>query len=389
MIYRFGRFELDEGRRLLRRGSTEVFMQPLVFDLLALLLRNRSRVVPKDELLDALWPDATVGDGSLQRAISMVRSRLEDRSRDLIRTYRGYGYRFCGEVRTASRAADDLDGGQPSASSPAPEIHYARTRDDVSVAYWTLGKGAPLVYVPNLIWSHGHLEWVYPEIRRWYESLATGRKLVRFDPRGTGSSQRELTDYSLPAIQLDLMAVVDQLGLEEFSLFGEINSGPVVMRYAAENPQRVSALILWHTFARTRDIHGPKLAMLESLQPLMKHDWETYTETRAHMGFGWSDGASAHRYAALLRDSVSPDIALKSYEAGREDDVTALLPRIISPTLVLHRRRFYFWDVRVSRELAATLGEARLVVLEGAGSAPFLGDSGEVVRAIDGFLRRT
>lgn len=387
MIHRFEQFELDEERRRLRGPEGDIELQPLVFDLLAMLVRNHARVVSRDELMDALWPDVTVTEASLQRAVSVARSSLGDRAHRLIRTFIGYGYRFCGTVQTASAAGPAKGAITAPSPPPSPQLRYARTRDGVDIAYWTLGSGPPLVYVPNLIWSHGRLEWAYPEIRRWYQGLASHRTLVRFDPRGTGSSDRDLPTYSLPAIQLDLEAVVERAGLERFSLFGDLNGGPVAMRYAAENPHRVTGLVLWHTFARTADIEGPKLRMLESLQPLMDSDWETYTETRAHMGFGWSDGDSAHRYAALLRRCVDPATARASYRAGREEDVTRLLPRIASPALVLHRQRFHFWDEQVSRDLAARLPDARLVVLDGAGSAPFLGDSAAVVAAIDAFDR--
>ncbi|MCI0885571.1 MAG: adenylate/guanylate cyclase domain-containing protein [Chloroflexi bacterium] len=267
-----------------------------------------------------------------------------------------------------------------------PQIQYAKTSDGVNIAYWTLGEGSPLVYLPNLIWSHGQLEWQIPEIRRWYEQLAERRTLVRLDPRGTGSSQRDIENYTLEAIQFDIEAVVDRLELDTFALFGDLNAGSVAIRYAANHPDRVAHLILWHTYARVADVRGPKWNMLESLQARMDQDWESYTETRAHMGFGWSDGESAHRYAKIMRDCTTPEMALKAYDAAREDDVTALLPRISSPTLVLHRRELYFWDVQASQNLAATIPDSRLVVLEGVASAPFLGDSDAVVAAIRDFL---
>jgi pimeloyl-ACP methyl ester carboxylesterase len=385
MIYRFGRFELDEAARELRRGGSEINLQPLVFDLLATLVRNHARVLSKDELLAILWPDVTVTESSLQRAISVARSALGDGSHDLIRTFTGYGYRFRGDVVAASGPVAGAAPAPPVAAEPAPEVHYAVTDDGVDIAYWMLGEGPPLVYVPNLIWSHGRLQWEYPEIRRWYQRLARGRQIVRLDLRGTGSSQREIESYSISDVQRDVEAVVDRLGLDRFALFGDLNGGVVAMRYAAAHPRRVSRLVLWHPFANARGIEGPKLSMLESLQPLMGEDWETYTETRAHMGSGWSDGESAHRYAALLRQCVEPEMARRSYEAIRAADVTPWVPRIAAPTLVLHRRHFYFWDAQVSRDLAASIPDARLVVLDGAGSAPFLGDADGVVAAIEGF----
>ncbi len=386
MLYRFDRFELDEAARQLRRDSAPVSLQPLVFNLLSLLVRQRRRVVSKDELLDALWPGVSVTESSLQRAVSLARTALGDRRHTLIRTAVAYGYQFCGEVE-ADGGADDRGGSEPAAASgPEPAVRYARTRDGVSIAYWTLGEGDPLVYVPNLIWSHGVREWQVPEIRRWYRRLARGRRLVRLDPRGTGSSERRLGHYSAEAVQHDVEAVVARLGLDRFSMFGDVTGGPVVIRYAASHPDRVSRLILWHGFARDADIRGPRLDMLESLHPLMLNDWETYTETRAHMGFGWSDGESAHRYAALMRDSVDPETAFGTYRALRREDVTALLPRIPSPALLLHRRGFHLWTIDASRNLAARLPDARLVVLDGAASTPFLGGVDRTLAAIDAFL---
>lgn len=382
MIHRFDRFELDENTRRLRRDGEPVPLQPLVMNLLVLLVRNHRRVMSKDELRNALWPGTVVTGASLQRAMSLVRTALEDASHELVRTYPRYGYRLCAAVRTLERPA------VPAApeSGPEPPVRYARTPDGVRIATWSLGAGPPLVIVPNIIWSHGRLEWRVPEIRRWYERLARGRRLIRFDPRGTGSSQRRPARISIDAVLDDLDAVVDRAGLDTFALFGDLNGGAVAAKFAASRPERVSHLILWHAYARTRDIDGPKMRMLESLQPLMSQDWETYTETRAHMGLGWSDGASAHRYAALLRECTEPDTALRAYKATRREDVTRDLPRIAAPTLVLHRRHFYFWDVQVSEDLAARIPDARLVVLEDAGSAPFLGDSGAVAAAIDTFL---
>ena len=267
-----------------------------------------------------------------------------------------------------------------------PRIRYARTKDGVSIAFWTLGEGTPLVYIPNLIWSHAHLEWQFPEVRLWYERLAEARKLVRFDPRGTGLSQRDVGEYSLQAVQMDLEAVVERLRLETFALFGDLNAGPVAIAYAANHPERVSRLILWCSWARTADYKGPKTQMLESLQTVMDKDWETYTETRAHMGVGWSEGESAHRYAALMRECIKPEMAWKVYRAVDEDDVSPLLSQVTSPTLVLHRRQLYFWDVQVSQSLASRIPDARLAVLEGVASAPYLGDAESLLAAIDEFL---
>ncbi len=125
-----------------------------------------------------------------------------------------------------------------------PRIRYARTADGISIAFWTLGDGFPLVYLAGGPWSHVEL-WNVPECRRWYERLARNRRLVRYAVRGTGLSDREVADFSLDALVRDAEAVVDQLGLERFALFGAADAGPVAIAYAARHPERVSQLVLW------------------------------------------------------------------------------------------------------------------------------------------------
>ncbi|KPK45909.1 MAG: hypothetical protein AMJ77_06660 [Dehalococcoidia bacterium SM23_28_2] len=94
-----------------------------------------------------------------------------------------------------------------------PRIQYARTTDGVSIAFWTLGEGAPFVEMPTIPVSHIQMEWQFPEWRRWYETLARSRMVVRYDCRGVGLSDRDVSDFSLDAYALDLEAVVDRLRL--------------------------------------------------------------------------------------------------------------------------------------------------------------------------------
>ena len=90
-----------------------------------------------------------------------------------------------------------------------PRIHYAKTTDGVSIAFWTMGEGMFLVRIPRHPISHVELEWQFPEIRRWYERLAGNRMLVRYDGRGSGLSERDVADRSLDALALGQKAVSD------------------------------------------------------------------------------------------------------------------------------------------------------------------------------------
>ena len=139
-----------------------------------------------------------------------------------------------------------------------PRIRYATATDGVSIAFWTLGEGPPLVYMAGGPWSHIEL-WDIPECRRWYERLAQKRMLVRYDVRGTGWSERDVSDHSLDALVLDVDAVVNRLGLDRFVMFGAADAGPVAVAYAARHPEHISRLILWWSWARRPDIESPRM----------------------------------------------------------------------------------------------------------------------------------
>jgi class 3 adenylate cyclase len=261
-----------------------------------------------------------------------------------------------------------------------PRIQYAKTKDGVSIAFWTMGEGAPFVVMPGM-YSHIQLEWQNRDVRRWYEGLAEKRRLVRYDGRGTGLSDRDVTDYSLDARLLDLEAVVEHLDLERFALWGFLDSGPVAIAYAARCPQRVSHLVLWCTWAKTADP-----PWVRARDELLRKDWEMYTETSARGVLGWSADEEARWLAALMRESVTPDTVLASSDAADEFDVTDLLGQVTRPTLVLHRRQLRWPEVDVARGLASRIPDARLALLEGTSPLPMLGDMEAVLAAVNEFL---
>ncbi len=262
-----------------------------------------------------------------------------------------------------------------------PRIQYAKTSDGVNIAYWTMGEGEPLVYMPLGPFSHIQVEWQWPAWRHYYERLAEQRTLIRYDGRGTGLSERDVSSYSLDARILDLEGVVERLGLERFALWGFGDSGPVAIAYAARFPERVSHLVLWGTWAKPSDP-----AWTEAIDELVEKDWEMGTETLAHGALGWSAAADARRLAALMRECVTPGVLLASLNAANEFDVTDLLGQVRSPTLVLHRRQFPYPEMEVARGLASGIPGSQLVVLEGESVMPFLGDMESVASTIDEFL---
>ncbi len=265
-----------------------------------------------------------------------------------------------------------------------PRIQYAQTADGVSIAFYTLGDGPAFIEMPWFPSTHIQLEWQIPELRAWYERLAVTRKLVRYDARGTGLSDREITGFSLEAYVRDLEAVVESLGLRRFALMALFTDGPVAIAYAARHPDRVSHLILWCSCARALDFL--QQSQIEPLLGLIDADWETFTETLSHVGMGWSEGEPARRGATLMREGSTPEATKSLLDAVRQFDVTELLPQVAAPTLVLQRRQIPWLGVDFARGLVSQIPNARLCLLEGTSGATYLDDMEALVGAIDEFL---
>ena len=265
-----------------------------------------------------------------------------------------------------------------------PRIQYAQTSDGVSIAFYKMGEGMPLVCLPDST-PHVQMEWQFPRWREWYEALARKRMLVRYDRRGAGLSERDVTDYSLDVLVLDLEAVVDRLGLERFALLAPSFAGLVAVAYATRHPERVSHLILWCSHPRGSDVWRSSRA--QAFRAIRVTDWELYTESLADLYVGVRLEEEERRaLTALIREAVTWESHKAFLAAAEGFDVTDLLSQVRPPTLVLHRREVAFPDVSVAKELASRIPDARLALLEGTSAVPFWGDTKAVLSAIDEFL---
>jgi class 3 adenylate cyclase/pimeloyl-ACP methyl ester carboxylesterase len=240
-----------------------------------------------------------------------------------------------------------------------PRIQYGSTADGVSIAFCEGGEGTPFIeaYAP---FSHIELEWREWE---WHRIMASRRRLIRFDNRGSGHSQRDITDFSVEAMALDIGAVADALKLETFVLYGEQWSVPIAIAYAARHPERVSKLCLYAGYARGADFYAiPRVRSLMSL--LEQGDWELFSETLGLAQLGWQLAEVAHMLGEQARSGVTLEQAQKVFRACREHDVTETLARLRVPTLVMHPRGATYPTLDLARQLAAGIPGARLKVLE-------------------------
>ena len=244
-----------------------------------------------------------------------------------------------------------------------PRIQYAKTSDGVNIAYAVFGDGPPIVLVPNPPWSHIQLAWQNPDARTALERAATQQKLIQYDGRGSGLSQRRVNDFSLEAHVRDLEAVVDQLQLDRLALFGTLAGGPIAIAYCALHPERISHLILWCSLSRAIDLNEAPQA--KALIALVDQDWQLFTETVAHVATGWSAGEETRRNALFMRECVDEEQGRAIIRATLDFDASSFLPRVAAKTLVLHGRQVPYPPLETAQELTEQIPDSQLMVIEG------------------------
>ncbi len=264
------------------------------------------------------------------------------------------------------------------------ETRFCTSADGTRLAYATYGEqtGTPLVQVNSWIYNE-ELYWKLPEGRALTEGLAHGRRLVTFDRRGVGASEREVDDLSLEAHVADVVAVVDHLKLERFDLAGWSDGAPVSVAYAAQHPERVARLVLWAPYARGEDRAKPEAA--RSVAELIRANWPLARRAIADIGLPSGPTELQRWFSNTLREAVSPEVAAGYVEFVTTLDVTAFLPRVQAPTLVLHPRGDRNVPINAGRAVAALISDARFVALEGDASSAFR-DHEQIAHLVRQFL---
>lgn len=262
-----------------------------------------------------------------------------------------------------------------------PRIQYAQASDKVSIAFWAIGDGVPLILIYPPGFSNIQFEWELPEAEAIYEDVRTWATLIRFDHRNNGLSERGVADTSLDAYVRDLDAVINRLELTRVHIFATTDTGKAAIWYAAENPQKVASLTLF----RTNPGIGSSAAApgWSNIRPLLERDWNLFTDVMATALNGLEDGAQTSRLARYVRESVTPEEFVASTTALAEADVRDYLPRLQCPVLVLHRMDTPFFQIERARQLVASIPDARLAVL--SGKSPFAWDTA-VVNAVRPFV---
>jgi pimeloyl-ACP methyl ester carboxylesterase len=271
-----------------------------------------------------------------------------------------------------------------------PDTHYAKTKDDVHIAYQVVGEGPfDLVAVLGYV-SHVELAWEDPGLADCLRGLASFSRLILFDRRGLGLSDPIQGAPTLEDRMQDLQAVMDAAGSERAALFGLSEGGPMSMLFAATYPERVSALVLYGTFARmTQAAKYPWGYPPEVLDRFVDAKIESWggDDTVDFFAPSLADDPGFRRwFAAFERRATSPNGYRALMHINAETDVRGVLPNIQVPTLVLHRTDDIPIRVDHGRFLGEHIAGARYVELPGSDHFFWVGDTGAIVDEVSQFL---
>jgi len=273
----------------------------------------------------------------------------------------------------------------------APTTHYAKS-GDVHIAYHVVGEGPiDLVIIHGFI-SHLENQWENPALARFLDRLASFSRLIVFDKRGTGLSDR-VAESALPTLEQrmdDIRAVMDATGSSRAAMFGLSEGGPLSTLFAATYPARTAALIMFGAYAKwirsedypwapTREQHEAALEAYE------KH-WGTPIGLKILAPSVANDERMRQWYARHQRVSASPGAGVTLYRMNIEVDIRAILPTIRVPTLILHRSGDRLLPCQGARYMAGQIPAAKFVELPGDDHIPWIGDTEPLLAAVQEFL---
>ncbi len=432
--YEFGKFGLDPEERLLLHDGVSLSLAPKVFETLHLLVQHSGHVLGKEELLEKIWPDSFVEETNLAQNISILRKVLNEGkdATKFIETVPKIGYRFVAPVHVIPKASgeiiiqertrariiveesdDDIQSYAPpnfpvidlppshvKVLKPAPvplllrnpiETKYVQS-GDANIAYQVVGSGSiDLVFVMGWV-SHLDYFWEDPNFAHFLNRVASFSRLILFDKRGTGLSDR-VPNNELPTLEQrmeDVHSVLDAVGSERAVLCGISEGGPMCSLFAATYPERTSALVMIGSYARRlRDEDYPWGPTEDEREHFFKEIIEQWggpvgIESRAPSLI--DDERFRRWWATYLRMGASPGAALALTKMNAEIDIRRVLPSVRVPTLVLHRTGDMCLKVEEGRYLAERIPGAKFVELPGIDHLPFVGDQESILDEIEEFL---
>jgi pimeloyl-ACP methyl ester carboxylesterase/DNA-binding CsgD family transcriptional regulator len=277
---------------------------------------------------------------------------------------------------------------------PTQQIRFCSSRDGTRIAYAACGAGPTLVWVRHWI-GHLKFDWDTPVWRSWLALLSRRHRVLRYDWRGCGLSDREGVEFSQERYLEDLEAVIDAAAPERFALLGMSTEGTAAIAYAARRPERVTSLLLYGSHVLGRLARCTTLKQREEVQTRLKmvelgwpNDTPAYGQFFTSLHIPDATAEQMRSFNDLVRLTTSPASAVALLETFFQSDLRKIAPLVRCPTLVLHARQSTLIPFEEGRSLAALIPDARLVPLESRNHIVLEGEPAwrQLADAVEAFL---
>lgn len=364
MTYRFADCTLNPDRHRLDRDGSELHVEPQVFALLHLLVSRAPALVSYDEMMAEVWKGRIVSDATVAARLSAARTAVGDdgRRQAIIRTVARVGVQMAVAV-TRGPETPETPAVDPT---KAQTIRYTRSRDGTAIAWAETGEGPPLLRAGHWL-SHLEHDWSSPVWRPVLEDLGRGRRLIRYDPRGTGLSDRSLGAADVEHLADDLEAVADAAGLDRVPVYAISQSVPVALTFAARHPDRVSRLVLVNGFVQGSTARGD-LAHTDTMVAMIRAGWgvpgSAFMKAVATLYMPRATAAEVDSFVEMQALSADPDTAATLRRIIGEIDVSAILPAVTAPALVICCAGDTVQSPAQSQLLARRLSDATFATLD-------------------------
>ncbi|GKY89030.1 alpha/beta fold hydrolase [Sinisalibacter aestuarii] len=370
MEFRFADCILDVSKHRLLRAGKAVDVEPQVFSLLRLLAEKGGDLVTRDDMIEVIWQGRFVSDSTISARVSAARSAVGDngRAQAVIHTVVSRGIQLVVPVESTQTPPP------AAARAPRPPIRLAAAADGTGLAWCATGEGPALLRGGHWL-THLELDWDNPVWRPLLEWLGQGRRLIRYDMRGTGLSQRDGGAQTLDLLVDDMKAVADAAGADTFDIFAPSQNVPVAIAFAARYPERVRRLVLLGGFLQGAAIRGVEDKELsDAFVALARKGWSEHGAAymRAFAAFFMPDATPEQvaSFVEMQRASISPEGAVALRRAISRLDASDYAARVAAPTLVVHARNDAMQPFAQAQILARTIPNAQFLALESANHIP-------------------
>jgi pimeloyl-ACP methyl ester carboxylesterase len=368
--------------------------EPQVFALLQLIVEKGGDLVTRDEMIERVWTGRFVSESTVSARISAARTAVGDtgRAQAVIRTVVSRGVQLAVPVTVVGAGPVAAEAVPEEGPTERPGVRLTTAPDGTGLAWAASGTGPALMRGGHWL-THLELDWENPVWRPLLDRLGRGRRLIRYDFRGTGVSQRDCGAQTLDVLADDMRTVADAAGDAQIDIFAPSQNVPVAIAFAAQHPRRVRRLVLLGGFLEGAAIRGDDdREMSGAFVALIREGWGGHGDAfmRALSAFFMPDASQEQiqAFVTMLRASISPEQAVAHRQAISRLDASAFAPRVTVPTLVIHARGDTVQPFSQGQALARAIPNARFLALESANHIPLPQDPawGRMMTAVDAFL---